>query len=102
MLEKDIQKQIIDYLTIKNIFHWRNNTTGIYDPVRHTFRKNKNVMNGIPDIICIINGQFVGIEVKSETGKQSPEQKKFEEMCVSKGGKYILARSVEDVMKGLI
>lgn len=99
--ENAIQNAIMEYLTIKNIFHWRNNTTPIYDPTRKCFRK-MNSMKGVPDIICIIKGQFVGIEVKKPDGKQSPDQKIFEKECNKNGGKYILARSVEDVMKGLI
>ena len=44
---------------------------------------------------------IVWIEVKSPTGKQSPEQKQFQQEVESVGCKYILARSLDDVMKVL-
>ena len=38
------------------------------------FFANRMTRNGIPDILACINGYFVGIEVKSQTGKPSPLQ----------------------------
>lgn len=54
---------------------------------------------GQPDITGILSGsgRFLAIEIKSATGKQTPEQRRFEAMVKSMGGVYILARSVEDV-----
>jgi hypothetical protein len=46
-------------------------------------------------------GQFVAIEVKAHTGRQSPEQFAFQVMVETLGGVYILARSVEDVEEAL-
>lgn len=40
-----------------------------------------------------------GIEVKTEIGKQSAEQKEFEYQFVSNGGRYVIARSVDDIIK---
>jgi RNA-directed DNA polymerase len=34
---------------------------------------------GSPDIICVIKGQYVGIEVKAPKGKQSEHQKAFQQ-----------------------
>ena len=98
--ENLIQNAIMDYLSIRNVFHWRNNTTPIYDPTRHCFRK-MNSKKGVPDIICIIKGRFVGIEVKTDKGKQNPDQKKFEIDCLNNGGVYCLARSIDDVQEML-
>lgn len=39
------------------------------------FFANAYTSSGIPDILCCINGRFVGIEVKQETGKPSLLQK---------------------------
>jgi hypothetical protein len=59
---------------------------------------------GCPDILGVMSpsGRLIGVEVKSATGRQSPEQKRFEEMFRSKGAIYILARSLEDVDRVLI
>ena len=53
------------------------------------------------DELCDPDGVRLEIEVKSETGKQSPEQVKYQAMIERFGGRYILARSVEDVDDGL-
>jgi hypothetical protein len=36
----------------------------------------------------VINGQFVGIEVKAPIGKQSENQKEFQAQLEAAGGKY--------------
>jgi hypothetical protein len=35
--------------------------------------------------------------VKREGGKQSPDQKEFERLCVAAGGEYHVVRSIDDV-----
>ena len=47
--------------------------------------------SGIPDIICCVNGHFVGIEVKAEDGHPSPLQiRNIDLIRKSKGYAYIL------------
>ena len=59
----------------------------------------KYAMKGIPDIIAIKIGKFIGIEMKTETGKLSKEQADFARECVRHGGEYIVARSIDDVVR---
>ena len=56
---------------------------------------------GSPDIIAVIGGVFVGIEIKDTGNKQSQEQKDFQKYLESAGGVYILVYSVEQLMKDL-
>ena len=49
----------------------------------------------------IAGGRRLEIEVKSETGRQSDEQRHYQHWIESRGGLYILARSVDDVRMGL-
>lgn len=56
-------------------------------------------MKGIPDIIVIVNGKFVGLEVKRPKTYQSEAQKEFEYECKKNGGEYYVVRSIDDVMK---
>lgn len=51
--------------------------------------------------MAIVDGQHIGIEVKTKTGKQSPEQKRWQDNIIASGGIYILARCVEDVERVL-
>ena len=52
---------------------------------------------GFPDLTALKDGVTLYIEVKTQTGKQSAYQVAFENVCKAHGGKYILARSVEDI-----
>ena len=46
---------------------------------------------GSPDIVCVVNGQYVGIEVKAPKGRQSENQKEFQTQLEAAGGGDILA-----------
>lgn len=100
-LEKNIQKTILEYLTRKGIFHWRNNTGAITTQAT-SFSKGRFLQfgaKGSPDIICCVDGILVGIEVKTKTGVQSQAQKNFQTNLEKAGGRYHLVRSLDDVMK---
>lgn len=56
---------------------------------------------GSPDIIAVINGQCIGIELKWPGYKQSDAQREFEGRLRMAGGMYILAYSLEDVVEAL-
>jgi len=96
--EGQVQSASMTWLALNKIFHFRVNNlpvplpNGGYRPVH---------MRGIPDVICIIKGAFIGLEFKSDVGRQSPDQKVFEERCRSSGGHYFLVRSVDDVIEYL-
>lgn len=96
--EKTTQKAILQYLELKKIFHYRNNSGATVIPTKTGSRFLRFGATGSPDIVCVINGQYVGIEVKDIKGKLSEGQKDFKERLEKAGGKYILARSLEDVL----
>ena len=50
--ERDIQKAILDFLTLKLIFHYKNNTAGIYKQATGTYIQSRIV--GAPDIVAVI------------------------------------------------
>lgn len=94
LTESQIQKQICDYLTKRSHFHWRQNNTGKMPGGRYV-----SVKPGIPDIFLIKAGRLFGIEVKTPKGKLSKEQVDFGRECVRNGGEYIVARSLDDVVR---
>lgn len=96
--EKDIQNAIIEYLTYNRYFFYRNNT-GAAKMANGRFVSFG--VKGAPDIVCCIKGKFVGIEVKRTGGKQSVEQKLFQQALERSGGIYILAYSVDDVINAI-
>lgn len=92
---------ICEYLEWKRHFFWRQNSSGSFykgeDGSRQFRKPPKFAKNGVPDIIVIKNGIFIGLEVKQKTGRQSEAQKEFESGLVAAGGMYNVVTSIEDV-----
>lgn len=51
---------------------------------------------GGADLIGVFRGRFVAVEIKTPTGRQSAEQRQFQQLVERKGGVYIILRTVED------
>lgn len=110
-----VQKEILEYLhtpRLKDVCYvWRNQSTGVFDPISGTFRMNKGLgrINGVADILGILGsasigadgslglGRLLAIEVKSSKGKPTPDQASFLLQVNNRGGLGFIARSVEDV-----
>ena len=56
---------------------------------------------GVPDILCCLDGRFVGVEVKLPGKKASPKQKVVLERIRKAGGIAIVADSVIGVERAL-
>jgi hypothetical protein len=97
--ESQIELAICYFLRSRNVFFFKTVSNGYFDARINRFRKHANpfVGKGCPDLVLILDSLFVGIEIKSEKGRQSEDQKAFEERCKAAGGFYFIARSVEDV-----
>lgn len=100
--ETEIQSQILKALrSIPTVSFWRSNVD-----MRGRYKKGRVGQADITGLVkMIIGGKPYGIrveiEVKTDTGKQSPEQEAFQREVEELGGVYILARSVDDVLAGL-
>lgn len=114
--ESEIQRLILEYLASRqDVFAWRSQSTGLYDPVSGTWRKMRGVgrIQGVSDILGILGapliqdgflaplGRLLAIEVKSRYGKPTVEQEAFLLQVNNRGGVGFLARSVEDVAEAL-
>ena len=94
MTEKQIQNEIMHYLSDKPLRIWRQNT-GV---ARHNGRVVRYGIPGQADLSGILAGGVrLEIEVKTVKGRQSDAQKNWQKMIEKYGGVYILARSVDDV-----
>jgi len=96
MKESYTQRQILDYLALKGIFHYRNNSGAL--PIDNGKRFIRFGASGSPDIFCVIKGQYAGIEVKAPNGKMRDSQVEFQKNLEAAGGKYILGYSLDDVV----
>lgn len=102
MKEVLIQRAILDYLTMKGFLAWRNQAIPV--PIRRGrnivgLRRADPFTKGMPDIFCLINGRFYGLEVKNEKGRLSEDQIKWKERIEKAGGAFLLVRSVDDLWK---
>ena len=95
--ENDVVKSLCNYLSYRHIFFWRQNTAPVFDSTHGRFRAMPSfAIRGVPDIIAIIKGRFVGIEVKRRGGKMSDSQEEFKARCQMAGGLYCLAHSIDE------
>lgn len=98
--ESYILDAVCEYLSIKRYFFWRNNNGGVYDASKKIFRKfPKWCIKGVSDIVCLMDGTAWFIEVKAPKKYQTPEQKEFQKNVEKSGCKYLLVRSVDDLIE---
>jgi hypothetical protein len=94
---------ILDYLAIRQVFAWRDNTGAV--KLADKSGKPRFVRFGFPgcaDIIGILDdGRWLAIEVKSPTGQATLDQLRFLAEIAKRGGLAFIARSVEDVEREL-
>lgn len=65
-------------------------------------RKAMGVRAGFPDFILLIPSHgyhYLCVELKTATGRQSTNQKSYEEAVTAVGGKYVICRSLDEFMK---
>jgi hypothetical protein len=102
-LEKEIQREILDYLHDQQIFYYRNNSGSFAG--QNQFGQKRFVQFGVagmPDIVAIISGKYTGIEVKRPGCKQSEMQSSFQKRLEHAGGRYILAYSLSGCVSQLL
>jgi len=92
--ESDIQKTILAYLKLKKVFHYRQNSSAT--KVDNRFIRSTSI-NGLPDIICILEGTYIGLEVKTDIGTLNANQIKTHREIISAGGLVYVVRSLNDV-----
>ena len=102
--ESVIQAQIIQYLLyLENqgkLFIQRTNNVGLYDQKNRGYRRTPiGQKKGFPDILVLHKGKFIGIEIKTKTGKQTEHQKKMQKMIEKNGGEYYVIRSLNELIE---
>lgn len=116
--EAVLQQEIRLALGLRDdIFMFRINV-GKFRPLEGGPRVIQSAPEGTPDLMGVIHrrifgqvgdhfavdewvGQAFGIEVKTAKGKQRDAQKRWQDAWEKRGGIYILARSLDDVYRGL-
>lgn len=98
-LEKDIQREICDWLAISGFFFWRQNTIPVYEK-GHFRALPKYTPRGLPDILMLSKGRLLGLEVKvPDYWKFTTDQKLIREKFYINGGYYTIVTSLEEAQK---
>jgi|GEM_PF-974004 len=93
--EHEIQKTVLEYLGYqKDIYFFRAGSGAIKTDTGRYFKTGKA---GCPDVVCCINGTFVGLEIKTDKGKLSPAQQEAKQQIEKAGGLYIVIRDIKDL-----
>lgn len=96
--ESSAQRAILDWLQLRGIFAWRQNTGGV--PLHGQPGKFRPApMRGVSDILAILppHGRLLAIEVKGPKGRVAPDQRRFLDAVSRSGGIAVVARGVADV-----
>lgn len=106
ILEKDIQKEILEWLDTKDgLMFWRQNNGAVFgrnNAGAMAFRKPaKYTALGVPDIWVIWKGHAIGLEVKRPGGNIRDEQKEFGRKLIFHGGYYFVVYSLDDAKRVL-
>lgn len=98
--ESIIKRHVFEYLCMcPEFFGWVQPNGGVYDPTRKAFRRlSGGQRKGVSDIIGLWNGQGLAVEIKTPTGRLSPEQKLFQSQFIEAGGLALVVRSVSEAV----
>ncbi len=82
------------------IFAINNNSV---NGIKGAINKAMGVVSGVADM-CYLKpeGKTCWIEWKTESGKQSPEQVKFQQLCISLGHEYYIIRSEAEFLSVIL
>lgn len=98
MTETQIQRAICELLQyLENqgkLYFFRSGSGAIKTESGNYFKTGKV---GCPDITLCMAGRFIGLEVKTEKGRQTDSQKDAQKRIEKAGGIYYIVRSVRDV-----
>lgn len=101
--EHDIQKACVtwfrlSYSRIEGLFFAVPNG-GKRDAVTARLMREEGVRAGVADLVLLVPRHGYGalcVEMKTLSGHQSEEQKKFERLCAEVGVKYVVCRSFDE------
>lgn len=98
--EKDLQKSIIDYLTLKKYLVVKFSSVGIYKQKTGSYIPQRQ--RGVSDLLaCSPTGRFIAIEVKIKRNRPTKEQLAFIQEVRKRGGIGFVAYSLDDVINKL-
>lgn len=98
MTANDLTKQILQYLGLVGVLAWRSNAGRFEDS--KGIRRLWAAPTGSGDILAVMppDGRFLSIEVKVGKDRVRDSQRDWIEQVRRRGGRAIVARSLQDVI----
>lgn len=96
--EADTIKAIVTFLECSGFHVWRNNTYGIYDTKKQTYRRLDYQQKGVADIIGFRkkDAVFIAVEIKIGSDTIKPDQHAFLSKLKEANGLVFVAHSFDD------
>lgn len=88
-----ITSQIASYVELRGGYAMRINVGGFYREDVGYIKSGSTV--GVPDLIAVFEGLYIGIEIKTGDDQQSNAQKKVQERTQQAKGVYLIARDFD-------
>lgn len=83
----------------RGLLHANNNNS--QNAIKGNQNKALGVVKGVADMEYCKNGTTLFLELKTPTGSQSPEQKRFQALVESEGFTYLVIRSFEEFQQAI-
>lgn len=94
-----------------HLWHWNNfpaergllhaNNNNSYNAIKGNQNKALGVVKGVADMEYCKNGKTLFLELKTEAGSQSPEQRQFQALVEREGFIYLIIRSFEEFREAI-
>ena len=103
-LEQQFQQSVAAYLerVLPPGVFWTAVGHGGGGRTRGAILKSMGVRPGVPDLIFLYHGRFLGIELKAGKGTLSSAQDSCASLIVAAGGTWASARTLDDVERTLV
>ena len=98
-LEDNIQRAIVRYLRLKGILVFAVPNGGSRNAREAHNLKLSGVLAGVSDLVILMQNRAVFVELKTDKGRQSDNQKKFQQDVEKLGFEYYIWRSIDDCIK---
>lgn len=93
--EHDIQKSIVRFFrkTYPNYIIFSTNNEACYN---NSYFLESGVLQGVSDLVIVLPNKVLFVELKTQKGVQSKNQKEFQSKLITLGYDYFLVRSLSE------
>jgi hypothetical protein len=100
-LEKDIQRQCLEWLRLRGVLAWRANSGAMTATYKGKTRFLKfNGIDGLSDIVGVLpGGRFLACEVKRPGNTPTEDQEHFLGLVRDAGGLAVVVTSVDELIR---